>query len=56
LLKEFERNGIAAAVVGEVVPSSDGLKIDGALGSRDLVHPVVDPYWGLADRLSREAS
>ena len=56
LLKEFERNGIAAAVIGEVTPGSEGLKVVGADGTRDLVHPVVDPYWGLADRLGREAA
>ena len=56
LLKEYERNGIAAAVVGEVTPGSEGLKVISGSGSRDLVHPVVDPYWGLADRLSREAA
>ncbi len=56
LLKEFGRNGISAAVVGEVTPASDGLKVVKGSGSRDLVHPVVDPYWGLVDRLSREAA
>jgi hydrogenase maturation factor len=56
LLKEYAQRGIAAAVVGEVTPASDGLKIVNRSGSRDLVHPVVDPYWGLADRLSREAA
>ena len=54
LLKEYGRNGIAAAVVGEVTPASDGLKIVNRGDSRGLVHPIVDPYWGLAERLSRE--
>ena len=55
LLMEYERNGIAASVVGEVTPAADGLKVVTADGSRDLVHPVVDPYWTIADRLSRQA-
>jgi len=53
LIAEYERNGIMAAVVGEVTPSSDGLVVVSGSGQRDLVHPVVDPYWGLSDRLSR---
>lgn len=55
LLQEYQRNGIAAAVVGEVRPAVDGLKVVNSAGTRDLVHPVVDPYWAIADRLSRQS-
>ncbi len=56
LLKQYERNGIMAAVIGEVRPASDGLTVVNQRGSRTLVHPVVDPYWGLADQLARESA
>lgn len=56
LLKEYEAHGILAAVIGEVVPAADGLIVVSGSGSRVLTHPVVDPYWGLADRLAREAA
>ncbi len=55
LLKEFEGNGITAAVIGEVRPAAEGLKIIAGCAERTLEHPRVDPYWGLADRLAREA-
>ncbi len=55
LLKEFDSHGITAAVIGEVRPPEDGLVIvDGGI-ERPLEHPRIDPYWGLADRLTREA-
>ena len=56
LLDEFHRNGIVAAAVGEVRPAADGMKIVRAGTERTLEHPRVDPYWALADRLSREGS
>ena len=56
LLKAYEDKGILAAVIGEVRPRTDGLTVVAAAGSRELVHPVVDPYWGLADRLARESA
>lgn len=56
LLKEFDGHGITAAVIGEVRPSEDGLTIVDGGTERPLVHPRIDPYWGLADRLAREAA
>jgi len=48
LVTAFKREGILSAIVGEVVPAKQGLKIDG----RVLEHPKVDPYWQLVERLS----
>jgi hydrogenase maturation factor len=53
LLLEYKRRGIVAAIVGEVVPAADGLQVGSSHGSRELVHPVVDPYWAIVDRLRR---
>jgi hydrogenase expression/formation protein HypE len=55
LLQEYERRGILAAVIGEVIPAADGLTVVAEEGPRPLVHPVVDPYWGLAASLAAEA-
>lgn len=55
LLQEYERNGIVAAVIGEVLPAAAGLKVTSPAGTRDLVHPVVDPYWAIVARLLRQA-
>jgi hydrogenase expression/formation protein HypE len=55
LLKAFTRAGIMSAVVGEVVPRRQGLKIISAGKKRALVHPKVDPYWIIADRLAKSS-
>lgn len=55
LLKAFNGHGITAAVIGEVRPREDGLTIVDDGTERPLMHPRIDPYWGLADRLAREA-
>lgn len=55
LVSEFAANGILAATIGETLGAAEGLRIADDGGERTLEHPVVDPYWALADRLSREA-
>jgi hydrogenase expression/formation protein HypE len=55
LVSEFEANGILAAVIGAALPAAEGLSIAGAHGERALEHPVIDPYWALAEKLAREA-
>jgi hydrogenase maturation factor len=49
LVGAFKRAGIISAVVGEVVPAKQGIKI----GGRVLAHPKVDPYWELVERLAK---
>jgi len=56
LLKAYAERGIAAAVIGEVLPAADGMTVRQAGTQRKLVHPVVDPYWAIVDRLSRESA
>ncbi len=55
LVREYQSNGILAAIIGEVVPAVDGMYITGNQGTRPLEHPVTDPYWALVERLAREA-
>jgi hydrogenase maturation factor len=54
LIGAFTSNGILSAVVGEVVPASDGTKIISKGTERSLEHPRVDPYWILVERFSKE--
>ncbi len=54
LLAEFKRHNILASVAGEVTKKESGLKITENRKTFDLIHPKVDPYWGLADKLAHE--
>jgi hydrogenase expression/formation protein HypE len=53
LVDAFAAEGIPAAVCGEIVPETEGVRVirDGA--ATELAHPVADPYWKLAAELSR---
>jgi hydrogenase maturation factor len=55
LLAALAAKGIAASVVGEVVPAERGLTlvVDGE--ERPLVHPRVDPFWAAFGRAMAEA-
>jgi len=53
LVEAFSKNGILSSVVGEVVPKKKGLKIVSGGKERALEHPKVDPYWILAEELSK---
>lgn len=53
LVDAFGRNGILSSIAGEVVPQNEGLNIV-ISGERNILeHPKVDPYWVLAEELSR---
>jgi len=52
LVKEFSKNNILSSIVGEVTTST--LKIKEDRKEKELVHPKVDPYWGLMEKLSKE--
>jgi len=53
LVRALRDQGVPAAVAGEVVSASDGLRIGGRGGERVLEHPKVDPYWTLAAQFSK---
>ena len=53
LVKTFNQRGILSAVIGEVVPAKQGLKIVRQGKERTLEHPKVDPYWQLAAELAQ---
>ncbi len=56
LVAEFKRNNIISSIVGEVMPSSSGIKIIKQGKTSILEHPKVDPYWGLMEKLINEQS
>ncbi len=53
LISAFERADIISSVVGEVVSKDKGIKIMSEGIEKDLEQPKVDPYWILAEKLSR---
>jgi hydrogenase expression/formation protein HypE len=50
----YKEMGVLFSVIGEVVPAEKGLKIVAGGAERDLHHPKIDPYWALAEKLTRE--
>jgi hydrogenase expression/formation protein HypE len=52
LVAALGEGGIPAAVCGEVVPESDGLRLVRGGAETTLEHPVTDPYWALAAEFS----
>lgn len=53
LVSALEHNGIRSAVCGEIVPLSEGLTVISDGRATALEHPISDPYWEIAARLSR---
>ncbi|MEE8638312.1 MAG: hypothetical protein V3T21_04610, partial [Candidatus Margulisiibacteriota bacterium] len=53
LVDAFNKKGIVSSVAGEVVSGRDGMKIKRGGKERILEHPKVDPYWILAEQLSK---
>jgi hydrogenase expression/formation protein HypE len=51
LVGEFKWKGIVSSVVGEVTDKADGLKIIEKGVSSELMHPKVDPYWSVMEKL-----
>jgi hydrogenase maturation factor len=45
LLNTLSENKIEAAVVGDIVPESEGIVLEEAGRRRPLEHPRVDPFW-----------
>ncbi len=54
LLAALEAKGIAASVVGEVVPPEQGLTLVVGGQERRLEHPRVDPFWAAFGRVMAE--
>ncbi len=50
VLAALAERGIAATVVGEVTPASDGLRLVARGEERPLEHPRVDPFWAAFGR------
>lgn len=50
------REGIDAAVVGEVTPEGSGTVLVTPEGERALEHPGLDPFWGAFGRWANEAA
>lgn len=53
LVRTLNKKGILCDVVGEVVIKEDGPKIIRNGQELELEHPKVDPYWILAEQLSK---
>ncbi len=53
LVTAFARANILSAVAGEVTQKEQGIKIVSRGAERALEHPKVDPYWTLAEQLSK---
>ena len=53
LIAAFRKKGILSAVVGEVLPKNNGIKIVKEGKERTLEHPKIDPYWKLAAEFSK---
>ncbi len=53
LVAAFRQANILSGVAGEVTEKGQGIKIVQAGVARPLEHPKVDPYWTLADQLSK---
>jgi hydrogenase expression/formation protein HypE len=53
LVDAFAAEGIPAAVCGEIVPETEGVRVIRNGAATELAHPVADPYWKLAAELSR---
>jgi hydrogenase maturation factor len=45
VVARLQAEGIAAAIVGEMLPASDGMTISEAGRTRELVAPPCDPFW-----------
>jgi len=52
LVKSFNKKNILSAVIGEVVPEKNGIRIINKGKYRELKHPKIDPYWTLVAKLS----
>jgi len=53
LIKAFGENRILSSIIGEVIPEAKGMKIQRDGADQTLEFPKVDPYWILADELSK---
>jgi hydrogenase maturation factor len=45
LIRRLRDKGITASMVGEIVEPRHGMRVFEGGTSRELVHPVVDPFW-----------
>lgn len=54
LLGRLADKGLRAAVIGEVTPAEEGIKVAEGGRVRELAHPVTDPFWA-AFAAAREA-
>jgi hydrogenase maturation factor len=50
------REGVDAAIVGEVAGAADGSVLVTPEGDRPLLHPGLDPFWGAFGRWAQEAA
>jgi hydrogenase maturation factor len=50
------REGIDAAIVGDVTDPSEGRVVIDAAGERPLEHPGLDPFWGAFGAWASEAA
>jgi hydrogenase maturation factor len=48
--------GIDAAVVGEILPASEGRTIAASGREEPLAHPGLDPFWGAFGRWAADAA
>lgn len=55
LVDEFKKNNILSSVVGEVTEGKDTLVVSWQGKASIMEHPKVDPYWGLMEKLMKEA-
>ncbi|MDD5066081.1 MAG: AIR synthase family protein [bacterium] len=50
IIRALDKKKISAAVIGRIMPKEYGIKIKEDKTEKDLVHPVVDPFWQAFDK------
>ena len=55
VVRVLAAKNIAAAVVGEVLPAQEGVRVVAGGVERKLEHPRVDPFWEAFDKAARES-
>jgi hydrogenase maturation factor len=45
VVKALAKKGISSSIVGELTPASEGMVLVEGSKEKELVHPIVDPFW-----------
>jgi len=56
VIRRLADKGIPVSMVGEIVDARQGMRIFEKGSSRELVHPVVDPFWGAFGKAAEQGT